>query len=106
MALRMRVRKSAMGSVMDMVVLPAALGHPGDEPLVGQLPQANAADAELAVHRAGTAAATAPTVLAGLVLVGARLRHSLGGLGHGLLGLAREGHPERLEEREGLLVGG
>src|SRR4051794_41681649 len=72
-ALRIRVRKSAMGSVMDMGlsalrVLPAGLGHPGDEPVVGQLPQADPADAELAVHRARAPAAAAPTVLAGLVL--------------------------------------
>src|SRR4051794_41496456 len=75
-ALRIRVRKSAMGSVMDMGlsalrVLPAGLGHPGDEPVVGQLPQADPADAELAVDGARAPAAAAPTVLAGLVLGGA-----------------------------------
>src|SRR3954453_14376258 len=98
-ALRIRVRKSAMGSVMGMGlsglrVLPAGFGHAGDEPVVGQLPQADPADAELAVHGAGTAAATAPTVLAGLVLRGAGGGHPLGGLSHVLLarGLAGEGH--------------
>src|SRR3954466_2049401 len=110
-ALRIRVRKSAMGSVMDMGlsalrVLPAGLGHPGDEPVVGQLPQADPADAELAVDGARAPAAAAPTVLAGLVLGGAGGGHPLGGLGHGLLArrLAGEGHAERLEERLGLLV--
>src|SRR4051794_24158759 len=51
--------------------LPAGLGHPGDEPIVGQLPQADPADAELAIHGTRAPAAAAPTVLAGLVLGGA-----------------------------------
>src|SRR3954449_11531190 len=109
MALRIRVRKSAIGSVMASFegVLPAALGHPGDEAAVGQLPQADPAQAELAVDGARAAAAAAPTVLAGLVLGGAGLAHPLGGLGHGLLSgrrVAREGHAEGLEQRLGLLV--
>src|SRR5213592_1725022 len=87
MPLRMRVRKSAMGSVMDMGIflverLPAALGHPGDEAVVGQLAQADPAEAELAVDGAGAAAAAAPAVLAGLELGGACLAHALGRLGH------------------------
>src|SRR3954470_2218284 len=76
MALRIRVRKSAMGSVIDMV-LPAALGHPGDEALVGELAQADPADAELAVHGPRTAAAAAAGVLPGLELRRARLAHPL-----------------------------
>src|SRR5215210_1608085 len=83
--LRIRVRKSAIGSVMDMA-LPAALGHPRDVTLVGQLAQADPAQAELPEHRAGAAAAPAAGVLAGLELVGACLAHALGGLGHGLGG--------------------
>src|SRR3954469_2314945 len=96
MALRIRVRKSAIGSVIRR--LPAALGHPGDEPAVGQLSQADPADAELAIDGARAAAAAAPTVLAGLVLGGAGLRDPLGSLRHALdelLGrrrLAGEGH--------------
>src|ERR1700712_3114451 len=70
--LRMRVRKSAIGSVIDMG-LPARLRHAGDEALVGELAQADAADAELPVHRARTTAAAAARVRAGLVL-----RHALG----------------------------
>src|SRR4051812_2682275 len=81
MALRIRVRKSAIGSVIDMG-LPAALRHPGDEALVGQLAQADPADAELAVHGAGAAAAPAAAVLTGLELRGACLAHALGRLGH------------------------
>src|SRR5688572_15318430 len=79
-ALRMRVRKSAMGSVT--VYLPGALRHPRDEALVRELAEADPADAELAVHGARTATATAPGVSAGLELGRARLAHTLGRLGH------------------------
>src|SRR5688500_2996788 len=78
MALRTRVRKSATGSVIDMADLPARLRHAGDEALVRQLAQADAAHAELAVHGARPAAAAAAGVLAGLVLRGPRLAHDLG----------------------------
>src|ERR671933_726687 len=61
MPLRMRVRKSAMGSVIDMA-LPARLRHAGDEALVRELAQADAAKPELAVHRARAAAAPAAAV--------------------------------------------
>src|ERR671929_1507623 len=80
-ALRMRVRKSAMGSVIDMRS-PARLGHAGDEPLVGQLAQADPAQAELAVDRARTPAATAARVGARRVLRAARLADDLGLLCH------------------------
>src|SRR4051794_40136473 len=80
-ALRMRVRKSATGSVIDMLVrpprLPAALRDAGDVAVVGQLAQADPADAELAVHGARPAAATAAGVPAGLVLRRALLAHAL-----------------------------
>src|SRR5829696_5969788 len=85
MPLRMRVRKSATGSVMDMLGvlrLPTALRHPRDVALVGQLAQADPAQAELAEHGAGAAAAAAPGVLAGRVLARACLAHALGRLGH------------------------
>src|SRR3954451_560756 len=80
--LRIRVRKSAMGSVMDMVCsrvapLPAALRHPRDVAVVRELAQADPAQPELAVDRAGPAAATASTVLTGLVLGGSCLAHAL-----------------------------
>src|SRR3954466_10938475 len=51
MPLRIRVRKSAMGSVIDMR-LPTRLRHAGDEAVVRQLAKAQAAQAELAVDRA------------------------------------------------------
>src|SRR5687768_4831435 len=76
--LRMRVRKSAVGSVWDMASsLPAALGHPGDVAVVRQLAQADPAHAELAVDGARPAAAAAARVSAGLVLRGARLLDAL-----------------------------
>src|SRR5919199_3659214 len=81
MALRIRVRKSAMGSVMDMR-LPAALRHARDEAVVRELAQADPAQAELAVDGARAPAAPAAAVLAGLVLRGACLAHALGNLGH------------------------
>src|SRR5215208_4772377 len=74
--LRMRVRKSATGSVIDMGS-PAALGHAGDVAVVGQLAQADAAQPELAVHRARTAAAPAARVGSRLVLRRARHAHDL-----------------------------
>src|SRR3954449_7681762 len=67
MPLRIRVRKSAMGSVIDMRS-PARLGHAGNEPVVRQLAQAQAADAELAIHGTRTAAATTARMPPRLVL--------------------------------------
>jgi hypothetical protein len=75
MPLRMRVRKSAMGSVMGG--LPARLRHPRNEALVRELAQADPAEAELAVHRTGPAALAAAGVLTGLVLRAACLAHAL-----------------------------
>src|SRR3954463_15208135 len=76
MPLRIRVRKSATGSVIDMRS-PARLGHTGDEPLVGQLAQADPAQAELAEHGARPAAATAARMGARRVLRRARLANDL-----------------------------
>src|SRR6266516_1131952 len=88
-ALRIRVRKSAVVSVIVMGrrLLPARLRHPRDHALVRELAQADPADAELPVHRAGPAAATAAGVPAGLELGRAPLAHHLRGLGHVLLAL-------------------
>src|SRR3982751_6241388 len=79
--LRMRVRRSAMGSVID-TRSPAALGHARDEAVVRELAQADPAQAELAVDRARPATAPAALIAAGLELGGALLAHPLGGLGH------------------------
>src|SRR3712207_327151 len=81
MPLRIRVRKSAMGSVIDMA-LPARLGHAGDVPLVRHLAQAHAAQAELAVDGARAAALAAARVRPRLVLGRPLLADDLGGLSH------------------------
>src|SRR3982750_4470432 len=60
----MRVSMSATGSVSIVsFLLPGALGHAGDHALVGELPQADAAEPELLEDRAGTAAPVAARVL-------------------------------------------
>src|SRR5262249_15606431 len=66
--LRIRGRKAAIGSVIDMARSPARLRHAGDEALVRELAQADAADAELAVDRARTPALATARMRARLVL--------------------------------------
>src|SRR3954454_4439494 len=68
LALRMRVSMSATGSVI-IGASPRALRHAGDDPGVGELPQANAAEPELLEHRARPPALVAAAVVARLVLV-------------------------------------
>src|SRR3954447_2606672 len=81
LALRMRVSMSATGSVSTVVLLPRALRHAGNDALVGELPQADAAEPELLVDGARAAAAVAAAVLPRRVLL------RPGGLDHeGLLG--------------------
>jgi hypothetical protein len=79
MALRILVRKSAIGSVIDIATLPlpGRLRHAGDLALVRHLAQTDAAEAELAVHGARTAAAVAATVGPGLELCWSRLADAL-----------------------------
>src|SRR3954452_6611832 len=79
---RMRVRKSAIGSVIDMSLLPARLGESGDVALVGHLAQADPGQADFATVRAGAAAPLAAIVVTGLVLGLAALAHHLRGLRH------------------------
>src|SRR3954452_5116139 len=78
--LRRRVRKSATGSVM-LMALPARLRHAGDVAVVGELAQADPAQAELAEHRTRAAATAAPRVLAGLELGGGGPADAPWGLG-------------------------
>src|SRR3954471_4657113 len=81
--LRMRVRKSAIGSVIDIALdLPARLRDARDEALVRDLAQADPAQAELAVVRTRTTAALAAVVVARRVLRRARLLYTLGSLCH------------------------
>src|SRR3954462_6748605 len=81
MPLRIRVRKSAMGSVIDMRS-PARLRHAGDEALARELAQADAAQPELAVHRTRAPAAPAAAVRPRGVLGRAVGPHDHGCLGH------------------------
>src|SRR3954470_3488627 len=70
LALRMRVSMSATGSVSILsLLLPRALGHAGNDALVGELPQADAAEPELLVDGARPPAAVAAAVLARRVLL-------------------------------------
>src|SRR3954454_2102012 len=82
MPLRIRVRKSAMGSVID-IRSPTALGHAGDVALVRELAQADPAQAELAVDGARAPAAPAARVGPRLVLRRAVRADDLGCLCHG-----------------------
>src|SRR5581483_12461183 len=84
LALRMRVSMSATGSVSIFRRSPAALRHPGDDALVGELPQANAAEPALLVDRAWPAAPAAARVVAHLVLLRPRGLGDQGFLGHQL----------------------
>src|SRR6187402_53646 len=68
LAFRIRVSMSATGSVI-IVASPTRLRHAGDGALVGQLAQADPAQAELLVDRARPAAAVAPAVGARLELL-------------------------------------
>src|SRR5438128_155530 len=89
MPLRIRVRKSAMGSVIDMA-LPARLRHAGDEALMGELAQAHAAEPELPVDRARAATTPAAALRAGRELGRAVGPNDLGCLSHaGVLCLLR-----------------
>src|SRR5262245_18313293 len=67
MAFRMRVSRSAIGSDMDMgmlpVCLPARLHDPGNLALERERPEADAAHVELAEERARTPAERTPVVL-------------------------------------------
>src|SRR4051794_847764 len=93
LALRTRVSMSAIGSVIMAAFLPrlpARLLHAGDQTLVGHVAEADAAQAELAVDRAGPAAQPAAHADADAV---ARAELRLGRLALGefqLLELAEE----------------
>src|SRR5512140_1923216 len=82
--LRIRVSMSAMGSVIDMVLAssPARLGQTGDDALVRDLAQTDAAEPELAIVGARTAATLTAVVLPCLVALLATRLHHEGCLGH------------------------
>src|SRR5215470_13353228 len=107
LALRMRVRRSAIGSLIDMSgSSPARLDHPGHLALEGELPEAEPAELELSDEAARAPAQLAAVVHARLELGGlvqALRLHDERGLGHAL-GLP-EGNAQVGEERLGFLVG-
>src|SRR4051812_15922624 len=70
-AFRMRVSMSAIGSVN--IASPARFRHAGDCALMGEVAQADAAEPELAEHRARPAAPVAARVVAHPVLLRALL---------------------------------
>src|SRR5262245_20153392 len=72
LALRMRVSMSATGSVSMGSPLPRALRHARDHALMGELPQADAAEPEFLEHGARAAGLVAAAVRARLVLLGTR----------------------------------
>src|SRR4051794_30717744 len=68
LALRMRVSMSAIGSViMAFVLSPARFLDARNQPAAGHVAEADAADAELAIHGAGPAAQAAAQADADLV---------------------------------------
>jgi hypothetical protein len=73
-ALRIRVSMSAIGSLrlMIQILLPTGLLQAGDFALIGQHPQTDPADAELAIHGPGPAAQFASSLDAGTELRGLR----------------------------------
>src|SRR6059058_5338081 len=105
----MRVSMSAIGSVSTSSLLPARLGHAGDDTLVREVAQADPAEAELAIDRAGPAAPVAARVVAHLVLVSPLLLDDEARLCHLLLlppvAVAAQRQAEGLEQRAGGLVG-
>src|SRR5262245_29352939 len=83
LALRMRVRRSATGSlIMVSVLLPARLDHARDLALEGELSEADAAGLELPQVPAGPAAQLAAVVRARLELGRALLLHDQRRLRH------------------------
>src|SRR5215212_4430776 len=62
-ALRILVRKSAMGSLTDIAHLPTRFRYPGDLTLVGELPETDPAQPELPVVPVRPTAPLAPAVL-------------------------------------------
>src|SRR5215470_3403432 len=104
LALRMRVRRSAMGSViMPRVPLPARLDHARHFALEGQLPEAQPAGLELPQIAAWAAADLAAVVAPRLELRGPLRLHDERDLRHAL-GLP-EGQAELGQQRLRLFVG-
>src|SRR5579864_6415 len=101
----MRVSMSAIGSVS--IGSPARFGHAGDGALMGELAQADTAQAEFAEHRARPAAAVAARVVAHLELLGPLLFDDQARLRHALLlpPVLAERQAEGLQQGAGVIVG-
>src|SRR5437773_2388069 len=98
----MRVRKSAIGSVMCSLS-PGRLRDAGQAALEGELAETEPAEAELAVDGARPAALHAPCVGAdGKLRLAPGLRDDRGG-GQCLSLVLPEGHSQGAQERPGLL---
>src|SRR5215208_2698499 len=100
-ALRSRVSRSAMGSVIvtRRPPLPRCLRHARDLPGVRHLAETDATEPELAVHRARSAAPATACVRAHLELRLALLLLNECFLGHrSPLGVATEWEPERTQQ--------
>src|ERR1700704_272665 len=91
LALRMRVRKSAIGSLY--MALPARLDHAGHLALERELAEADPARLELPQEAAGPAADLAARVGARLELRRTLLLHDERGLGHDQASAVRNGTP-------------
>src|SRR5215210_1393317 len=108
-ALRIRVSRSAMGSVMLIESfspsrpLPARLDHAGQIALQRQIPQVDATQPELAVDTARAATDPAPVAVADLELQLLPLLRDLCRRRHNLL-LACERHAELAQQEQGALV--
>src|SRR5689334_20921569 len=70
MALRMRVKRSAIGSVIIIAILPARLDQSRDMAFAGVIPEADAAHAEAAEKRPRAAAQRAAVILPHLEFIG------------------------------------
>src|SRR3954454_6579824 len=107
LALRRRASMSAIGSVSTSSLLPAGLGHTGNRALMRELAQADAAQAELAEHRAWPAAPVAARIVADAVLLRPLLLDDERCLRHLLvlpLAHAAERKAEGQEQRAGVVV--
>src|SRR5690242_13130840 len=100
--LRMRVKRSAIGSVID-IASPTRLDETGDLPLARQIAQAEPAHAELAVERPRPAAQRTAVVLPDAELLTARRFHSETGLGHRSSSVA-EREAERAQQQLRVVV--
>src|SRR5690348_15238362 len=105
LAFRIRVSMSPIGSLV-IASSPARLRHSGNHSLVGQLAQADAADAELAEIAARPPAPVAAVIAARRILRAPCLLDPQCLFCHTFPRLSRKRHPERAQELAGPVVVG